>query len=161
MFVDSLVVKRYRSKICETYHYRYVNSVPLRDGEDALNLNWCELTITTNDDNIISQNSFITNHHLTADNVEAIVTAGWTRWKVENENNNTLKTHGYNLEHNFGHCKQHLSSLLATFNILAFLFHTFLELIDIQYQLLRQHLPSRKTFFDDLRALTRYLYFDS
>ncbi|HLP87871.1 MAG TPA: ISNCY family transposase, partial [Nostocaceae cyanobacterium] len=44
---------------------------------------------------------------------------------------------------------------------LAFLFHTLLELIDIQYQLLRQHLPSRKTFFDDLRALTRYLYFDS
>lgn len=161
MFVDSLVVKRYRGKICETYHYRYVNSVPLRDGEDALNVNWCELTITTNDGQLLYQNSFITNHYLTTDNVEAIITAGRTRWKVENENNNTLKTHGYNLEHNFGHGKQHLSSLLATFNILAFLFHTLLELIDIPYQLLRQHLPSRKTFFDDLRALTRYLYFDS
>lgn len=25
----------------------------------------------------------------------------------------------------------------------------------------RDHLPARKTFFDDLRALTRYLYLDS
>ena len=37
---------------------------------------------------------------------------------VENENNNTLKTKGYHLEHNFGHGKQHLSSFLATLNIL-------------------------------------------
>ena len=51
--------------------------------------------------------------------------------------------------------------LLATFNILAFLFHTLLDLTSEKYQFIRQHLPTRKTFFDDLRALTRYLYFDS
>ncbi|MEJ2388977.1 MAG: hypothetical protein P8Y27_17220, partial [Chromatiaceae bacterium] len=53
-----------------------------------------------------------------------------------------------------------LSALLATLNLLAFLFHTLLELFDSSYQCLRQLLP-RKTFFDDLRALTRYLCFDS
>jgi hypothetical protein len=31
------------------------------------------------------------------------VAAGRARWKVENENNNTLKTKGYHLEHNYGH----------------------------------------------------------
>jgi hypothetical protein len=46
------------------------------------------------------------------------------------ENNNTLKTKGYNLEHNYGHGKRHLSSLLATLNLLAFLFHTALDLVD-------------------------------
>jgi hypothetical protein len=35
-----------------------------------------------------------------------------------------------------------------------------MELFDSSYQRLRQFLP-RKTFFDDLRALTRYLCFDS
>jgi hypothetical protein len=45
--------------------------------------------------------------------------------------------------------------LLATFNILAFLFHTLLDLTDQKYQLVRQ------TFFDDLRALTSYIFFDS
>ena len=49
---------------------------------------------------------------------------------------------------------------MATLNLLAFLFHTLLELLDSSYQCLRQFLP-RKTFFDDLRALTRYLCFDS
>jgi len=32
---------------------------------------------------------------------------------------------GYHLEHNFDHNKKRLSSLLRTFNLLAFLFHTF------------------------------------
>ncbi len=36
-----------------------------------------------------------------------------------------------------------------------------LDLTSEKYQFIRQHLPTRKTFFDDLRALTRYLYFDS
>lgn len=107
------------------------------------------------------KNSFATNHPLSDENVAEMVLAGRTRWKVENENNNTLKTKGYNLEHNFGHGKQHLSSLLVTLNILSLLFHTLLELLDQKYKLLRSHLPTRKTFFDDLRALTRCMYFDS
>ncbi len=107
------------------------------------------------------KNAFATNHLITDQTVEDIVLAGRTRWKVENENNNTLKTKGYNLEHNFGHGKQHLSSLLATLNILSLLFHTLLELLDEKYRLIRAHLPTRKTFFDDLRALTRYFCFDS
>jgi len=44
---------------------------------------------------------------------------------------------------------------------LSLLFHTGLELLDQKYKLLRSHLPTRRTCFDDLRALTRYMYFDS
>jgi hypothetical protein len=44
----------------------------------------------------------------------------------------------------------------SSFNLLSLLFHTLLELLDDKHRLLRQHLASRKTFFDDLRALTRY-----
>ena len=87
-------------------------------------------------------------------NIKEIVEAGRTRWKIENENNNTLKTKGYNFKHNFGHGKQHLSSLLASLNILAFLVHTVLEWFDQCYALVRNELASRKTFFDDIRALT-------
>ena len=68
---------------------------------------------------------------------------------------------GYHLEHNFGHGQRHLSSLLLSLNLLAFLFHTVLALFDTKYQLIRKALPSRQTFFDDLRALTRYLCFPS
>ncbi|MEO1404692.1 MAG: ISNCY family transposase [Cyanobacteria bacterium J06635_1] len=148
-------------KVKQTYTYRYLNQVPLKDSDDALLVNWCELTITNPDGNILYQNAFATNHLISEQTVEDIVLAGRTRWKVENESNNTLKTKGYHLEHNFGHGQQHLASLLATLNILALLFHTLLELLDTKYRLLRAHLPARKTFFDDLRALTRYLCFES
>jgi len=110
---------------------------------------------------VLYHNAFATDHPLTEANVPQVVAAGRARWKVENENNNTLKTKGYQLEHNYGHGKKHLSSLLASFIILAFLFHTVLELVDEKYQLIRRKLPTRKTFFDDIGALTRYLCFDS
>jgi hypothetical protein len=159
--LPTVLVKRWTGKVEQTYTYRYLNGVPLRDGDDALQVNWCELTVTRADGKMVYKNSFATNHLITDETVVDIVLAGRTRWKVENENNNTLKTKGYNLEHNFGHGKQHLSSFLTTLNILSLLFHTLLELLDQKYRLLRAHLPTRKTFFDDLRALTRYLYFDS
>ena len=60
--------------------------------------------------------------------VAALVATGRARWKIENENNNTLKTKGYHLEHNFGHGKKHLSSLLVAMNMLALLTHPALRL---------------------------------
>jgi hypothetical protein len=48
-----------------------------------------------------------------------------------------------------------------TFNLLAFLFHTVLDLMDKKYELIRRTLPTRKTFFQDIRALTRYICFGS
>jgi hypothetical protein len=39
--------------------------------------------------------------------------------------------------------------------------HPILEWMDSQYQLLRQKAPSRRRFFEDIRILTSYLYFDS
>jgi len=161
MPLPRLIRQRWTGKVPETYTYRYLNQVPLRDGADALLVNWCELTVSRPDGKVVYKNAFATNHLITEQNVEDIVVAGRTRWKVENENNNTLKTKGYNLEHNFGHGKNYLSSFLASLNILSLLFHTLLELLDDKYQLIRAHLPTRKTFFDDLRALTRYLCFDS
>jgi len=141
--------------------YRYASQLPLRANADTLYVNWCELTLTTAAGTPLYHNAFMTQAPLTAKTVAPIVQAGRTRWKVENENNNTLKTQGYHLEHNFGHGTQHLAALLATFNLLAFLFHTLLDLLDAQYHHLRLTLVSRKTFFDDLRALTRYLCFAS
>ena len=88
------------------------------------------------------------------------VSAARTRWKSENENNNVLKNYGYHLEHNFGHGGQYLAMVLVMLNLLAFLFHTVLDLCDEQYRRVRCELATRQTFFNDLQALTRYLYFD-
>jgi hypothetical protein len=157
---------------CEEHHWngrftavtlvRYLNDVLLRSGDDALSVNWFDITVVnTTTGEQLYHNSCITNHHLTADNVVDVAQSGRACWKIENENNNVLKTKGYHVEHNFGHGKQYLSVFMLSLNLLAFLFHTVLEWSDDQYALLWRVLARRQTFFHDIQALMRYMVFDS
>jgi len=160
--LETVSDRHWNGKHGEIWRYRFANQVPLRIGKDALQVNWLELVITKEGtDEILHQNSFVTNHAITTANVVPLAQVGRTRWKIENENHNTLKTKGYHLEHNFGHGQQDLANVLATLNLLAFLIHTIQELCEPTYQRLRRALGARKTFFNDLRALTRYVVFDS
>ena len=61
-----------------------------------------------------------------------------------NESFNVLKTKGYNLEHNFGHGKQHLATVLAILNLLAFACHTVCELGDRAWRAARRELVTRQ-----------------
>ena len=159
--VNTVVRRRWTGRRREIDTYRYATAIPLRDGDDALWVNWCELTTTDEHGKVLYHNAFATSLALNERNVLEVVAAGRCRWKIENENNNTLKTKGYHFEHNYGHGQQHLSSLLASLIILAFLVHTVLEWMDDQDQLLRQKLPSRQRLFSDIRTLTSYLCFES
>jgi hypothetical protein len=123
-------------------------------------VNWCELVSTDADGQVLFRHAWATSHGITDENVGELTLAGRARWKIENENNNTLKTKGYHFEHNFGHGKRHLSNLFATLILLAFLVHTTLDCIDTAYRSVRDALPSRRTFFEHLRALIQYLPFD-
>ena len=80
---------------------------------------------------------------------------------TRHETFNTLKTKGYNLEHNFGHGKEHLASVLATMNLIAFAMHTVADLVDDAWKAARAAIGARKRFFEDLRAVTTYLVFPS
>ncbi len=48
---------------------------------------------------VISVSTFVINFEVLEITVKAIARDGRTRWKIENENNNILKTQGYHLEH--------------------------------------------------------------
>ena len=159
--VGTLVRTRWTGKRHETDTYRFAGAVPLRDADGALTANWCEIVTTDGSGKVLYRNAFATSLPLDAANVAEVAEAGRSRWKIENENNNTLKTKGYHFEHNYGHGQRHLSSLLASLIILAFLTHTVLEWMDGKYRLLRQKLPSRKRLFNDIRTLTSYLCFDT
>jgi len=144
----------------EIWRYKFVNDVPINGNKDALKVNWVELEVFDKTGKKTYKNAFITNIKITKKNVHEITLAGRTRWKIENENNNILKTKGYHLEHNFGHGKEHLSGFLFTMNILAFLFHTVLDFLDEDYAKARAKLP-RKAFFREINVLTTHIYFDS
>jgi hypothetical protein len=103
--------------------YRTVNQVPLRNHDDALRVNGCELVTTDAPGDGVFRKAWATSHPITSHTVAELAAAGRARWKIENENNNTLKTQGYHFEHHFGHGKRHLSNLFAPLILLAFLLH--------------------------------------
>jgi len=108
---------------------------------------------------ITYRNSFVTDLPVNMANVAAVAAGGRARWKIENENFNIMKNNGYNLEHNFGHGKQHLASVLATMNLIAFATHTVTNLLDTGWALARKAIGARRRLFEDLRSITTYLVF--
>lgn len=141
--------------------YRWLNDVPLRDGKDALAVNWFEIEILKPNGDVAYRNSFITDLAVSFANVAELAARGRSRWKIENETFNVLKTKGYNIEHSFGHGKQHLASILATLNLLAFAMHTVCDIADELWRAARHKLGSRTNFFNNLAAITSFLIFPS
>jgi hypothetical protein len=160
--IKALATRRQHGRVTDITLYRYVNEVFLRGGPGALAVHWLESTsVHATTGAQLAHHSVITHHRLSAAHVSQGAQAGRGRWKVDNENNNVLKTKGDHLAHNFGHGKQSLAAFLLSRNVLAFLFHTVLEWSDDKYALLRQVLARRQTFFSDVQAFMRYMVFDS
>ena len=157
--VPALAVKLKHGKRRVTHRYRWLNDVPLRDGRDALFVNWLEIEIVDQSGKVTYKNSFVTDLAVDRGNVAELAACGRARWKIENECFNTLKTKGYNLEHNFGHGTRHLAALLVTMNLLAFAMHTVADLADPTWAAARAAVGTRRRFFEDLRAITAYLVF--
>ncbi|MDJ0838549.1 MAG: hypothetical protein QNK37_18675 [Acidobacteriota bacterium] len=63
--VQRLVIKKRRGK----RHQLEVNKVPLRGTEDAIEVNWCELTITDKDGRVTYRNAWVSDHPLSEANV--------------------------------------------------------------------------------------------
>ena len=159
--ISTVTRKRWTGKEHLTDTYRFMHHIPLRNSDDALKVNWFELTTTTESGDIVFRNSWVTDHAIHERNIEALVLAGRARWHIENGGNNVLKTKGYHFDHNFGHGDQNLSNVLATLILLAYLTHTALDWLDERYHAIRAILPSRRTFFEHMRALIQYIFFDS
>ena len=135
--------------------------MPLRTGADALIVNWFEIEIIDATGKTTYRNSFVTDLPVGRDNVVELAACGRARWKIENETFNVLKNAGYNLEHNFGHGKQNLATILVALNLLAFAIHTVCDIGDELWVAARQKLGPRYNFFQRLAAITAYLIFPS
>ena len=145
-----------RKEIFNQYLW-FKNEISLNGSKESINVNWAELIVKNKDGKAKRRFFFITNHTKSKDNVKAFIESGRAKWKIENENNNTLKTKGYNIEHSYGHGEKYLANFFLSLNILSFLCHTMMDLCDKRYKLLRISLPTRRKFFADNRS-THYLY---
>ncbi|GHV80963.1 hypothetical protein AGMMS49944_27540 [Spirochaetia bacterium] len=72
-----------------------------------------------------------------------------------------MKNRGYNLEHNFGHGKEHAAEVFFLLNLIAFQFHTILDYCDTDYQKARASCSTRVAFFEAMRFCLRFAYHDS
>ena len=78
----------------ETDTYRSAHSIPLRDADDALEVNGCELVTTDDSGKVRYRNAFATSLAVDDSNIPEVVAAGRGRWKIENENNNNAEDPG-------------------------------------------------------------------
>jgi hypothetical protein len=150
-----------RGKQRFVHRYRWLRDVPLRDGRDALAVNWLEIEIVNARGETTYRNSFVTDLPVGPANAVELAACGRARWKIENETFNVLKNKGYHLEHSFGHGKTNLAAILVSLNLLAFAMHTICDIADELWRAARAKLGPRYNFFSKLAAITTYLIFPS
>src|SRR5246127_4493396 len=150
-----------RGKARFRYTYRWLCDLPLRDGKDAMHVNWLSIEIAAPKGKVTYRNSFVTDLPVDRSTIVELAACGRARWKVENESFNTLKTKGYNLEHNFGNGKENLAAVLVTLNLIAFAYHTLAELTEHLWARAREKAGTRIAFFNHLRSITVFLVFAS
>jgi hypothetical protein len=141
--------------------YRWLSAVPLRATDDALTVNWFSIEMQNAKGKRTYYNSFVTDLPVTSGNVAELAACGRARWKIENETFNVLKTNGYNLEHNFGHGKETLASILVTLNLLAFALHTAARLAVLAWREAVIARGAAYRFFEHLRTVTAYVVFQN
>lgn len=75
------------------------------------------------------------------------------RWKIENETFNTLKNLGYKFEHNYGHGKDHLSTLFAYLMLYAFYLDQLIQVCCHIFIQIKQLLTTKVRIWAAIRAL--------
>ena len=134
---------------------KWATDLTLNGANQDIKVNYLQYEeVDTRTGKVIYAGKWITSLPLKATLVKEFVKTARARWKIENETFNVLKNQGYNLEHNYGHGKQYLSSFFAILMMLAFLVDQLTQVLDKNFQ---KALEAAKTF-RDLRQKVRVLF---
>jgi hypothetical protein len=142
-----------------TFAYRTATDLALTQS-GVVRVNFLEVWEQRPDGTVGYHNSWVTDFIVTPETVAAIAGIGRSRWKIENEQFNVQKNHGYELEHNYGHGQQTLSMVFYLLNLLACLAHKLLEFGDRLYQQCREG-ESRRGLWTLFRSAFYLLAFDT
>jgi hypothetical protein len=145
----------------EFFHqFRFLNDVALNQSNQDVRVNILEY-MQTDPKGKETVFSWVTNIHITQTNVFALMKGGRSRWKIENETFNTLKNLGYNLEHNYGHGKKYLSTLLCLLMLLAFLIDQVQGISCSLFQAVKKQAGSFQFLWEKLRVLFEFVEWPS
>lgn len=138
------------------HQFRYLNDVALNKSNPDVRVNFLEYMQTDPKGKEIFF-SWVTNIRINQDNVFALMRGGRARWKIENETFNTLKNLGYNFEHNYGHGKKYLSTILCLLMLLAFLIDQVQGIACSLFKAVKKLAGSSRGLWEDMRVLIRFI----
>ncbi len=144
-----------RKKLCGI---RFVNQVPLNK-TSPLKVNFLEYweCDPETEDNLYTC-TWITDFLITPTNAYTLAEGGRCRWHIENEAFNTLKNQDYYFEHNYGHGKAHLSTVLGLLMMLAFAIDQIQAWKCTFFKRAGQRFRTRKALWFEMQAIFyRYL----
>ena len=134
----------------------WVNSVPLnKTSQDELSVNFLEhWEVKTKGAEVVitKRFSWVTDITITPDNVMELMRCGRARWRIENETFNTLKNQGYNLGHNYGLGKKHLSAIFMHLMMLAFLVDQVQQFCCPLFQAARKSVRCKSALWERIRS---------
>ena len=157
---DKVVRHTYTDEKGYRHWFRFVNGVPINNSHKETLVNYLEY-VETSPKGEKYTNTWVTNITLTEENVTKIMRGARSKWKIENETFNTLKTQGYNLEHNYGHGKQHLATNLACLTFTAFLIDQVEQLACGLFQRALDKRKSKKALWHAIRSLFDWFLIDT
>jgi hypothetical protein len=138
------------------HQFRYINDVALNKSNPDVRVNFLEYMQTDPKGKEILF-SWVTNIRINQHNVFTLMRGGRARWKIENETFNTLKNLGYNFEHNYGHGKKYLSTILCLLMLLAFLIDQVQGIACSLFQTVKKQAGSYSSLWEKLRVLFQFL----
>jgi len=143
---------KYQQIIGDIHHsFEYVNNLVLiNNGE--VNVNFLRYSQTNKKGKTTTFN-WLTNLKINKKNVCQIMRAGRSRWKIENETFNTLKNLGYHFEHNYGHGKDHLSTLFAFLMLLAFMIDQIIQVSYPIFRLIEKNIRTKIKLWESIKAI--------
>lgn len=142
------------------HQFRFLNEVALNKSNPDVHVNVLEY-MQTDPKGKETVFSWVTNIHITQTNAFALMKGGRARWKIENETFNTLKNLGYNLEHNYGHGKKFLSTILCLLMLLAFLVDQIQGMTCSLFQAVKKRAGSFQFLWEKLRVLFEFVEWPS
>ena len=143
-----------------TFEFRWFNNAPLNESHKDIRVNFFECK-EISPKGKVQTFTWITEFHITENNVYELMKGARARWKIENETFNTLKTQGYHFEHNYGHGHQNLSTVLAYLMMLAFLIDQIQQTCCPQFQAALKKCKKRTRLWERIRNWFLTFFIDS
>ena len=141
---------------------QYVSDLALNASNPSVRVNFLQhFEYDPNSGDVSKRFSWVTDVELERSLLLKFAAGGRCRWRIENETFNTLKNQGYHFEHNYGHGKQNLSTVLMLLMFLAFMVDQVQQACCPLFAAVLEKFKSRRALWDKLRSHASHFVFES